>query len=302
MTSGIDASTQKFLSDIANVQARSEKAQRQLSSGLKVVVASDSPDVISQLLQVRVDLAHNTQIAGNLGRVKTEVDTAEQALSDSTALLDRVNVLGAQGATGTQTASANQILGGEVKTLMNRLVAISNTVVDGRHIFSGDRDQNNAYSLDSTQVNGVSPYGGSAATRKAQHPSGTLFSIAKSAQEVFDDPSAQNNVFGAVNAMQIALTNNDAAGIKSALANVTTASSFLNSKLAFYGTVQNQVQDATNYASDQEVRLKSELSNLQDADITQAITELTQAKYTQQAAFQARASMPKTSLFDFLFR
>jgi len=302
MTSGIDASTQKFLSDIATVQARSEKAQRQLSSGLRVAVASDSPDEISQLLQVRVDLAHNTQITSNLGRVKTEVDTAEQSLSDATTLLDRVNVLGTQGANGTQTAEANKILGGEVATLMDRLVSISNTVVDGRHIFSGDSDQNNAYALDPTQPNGVSAYGGSAATRQAQHPSGTLFSISKTAQEIFDDLSPQNNVFGAVNALQIALTNNDAAGIRTAIGNVTTASSFLNSKLAFYGTVQNQVQDATNYASDQDVRLKSELSNLQDADVTQAITELTQARYTQQAAMQARASMPKTSLFDFLFR
>ncbi len=302
MTNGIDASTQQFLTDVNAVQARSEKAQRQLSSGLRISVASDSPDEISQLLQVRVDLQHNTQVASNLGRVKTEVDTAEQALSDSTALLDRVNVLGTQGANGTQTASANQIIGGEVQTLFQRLVAISNTVVDGRHIFSGDSDQVNAYQLDNTQPNGVSAYGGTATTRQAQHPSGTLFSIAKTAQEIFDDPAPQNSVFGAVNALQIALTNNDAAGIKTALGNLTTASNFLNTKLAFYGTVQNQVREASDYASKQDVRLKSELSNLQDADITQAITELTQAKYTQQAAMQARAAVPKTSLFDFLFR
>ena len=41
---------------------------------------------------------------------------------------------------------------------------------------------------------------------------------------------------------------------------------------------------------------------LQDADLTQAITELAQAKFTQQTAMQARAAVPKTSLFDYLFR
>ena len=302
MTNGIDASTQKFLTDLSAVQARAERAQRQLSSGLRVTVASDAPDQISQLLQVRVDLQHNTQVSSNLGLVKAEVDTAEQALNSATTLMDQIKVIGTQGATGTQPASANRILGDQVSALLERLVSIGNTAVNGRHIFSGDSDQTNAYSLDATQPNGVSAYGGSAATRQAQHPSGTSFQIAKTAKEIFDDPSAQKSVFGSVNALQIALTNNDTAGIRTAVGNLGTAADFLNSKLAFYGTVQNQVQAATDFAAKQDLQLRSELSNLQDADVTEAITELTQAKFTQQAAMQARASVPKTSLFDYLFR
>ncbi len=302
MNNGIDASTQRFLTDLATIQARSEKAQRQLSSGLRITVASDSPDEISRLLQVRVDLQRNTQVSSNLGRVKTEVDSAEQALSDATAVMDQIKVLGAQALNGTQTASGNQVLGSQVSGLMERLVSIGNTSVDGRHIFSGDSDQNNAYSIDATQPNGVSAYGGSAATRHAQHPSGTSFPIAKTAQEIFDDPSGQKSVFGAVNALKIAMNKNDAAGIGAALANLGAAADFLNSKLAFYGTVQNQVQSATDFASKQDIRLKTELSSLQDADLTQAITDLTQAKFTQQTAMQARAAVPKTSLFDYLFR
>jgi flagellar hook-associated protein 3 FlgL len=302
MTNGIDSSAQRFLTDLATVQARSEKAQRQLSSGLRISVASDSPDEISRLLQVRVDLMHNTQVAANLGRVKTEVDAAEQALSDATTLTDQIKVLGTQALNGTQTPSENRILGDQISALMDRLVSIANTSVDGRHIFSGDSDQAGAYSLDATQPNGVSPYGGSATTRQAQHPGGTTFSISKTAQEIFDDPSAQRSVFGAVNALRNALTNNDADGIRTAMGNLGTAAGFLNSKLAFYGNVQNQVQGATDFASKQDLRLKTELSGLQDADLTQAITDLTQAKFTEQAAMQARAAVPKTSLFDYLFR
>ena len=302
MTNGIDSSTQKFLSDLAVIQARSERAQRQLSSGLRITVASDAPDEISHLLQVRVNLQQNTQVTQNLASVRTEVDTAEQALSDATTLLDHVRVLGTQGATGTQSASANRILGDQVGGLMERLVSLSNTSVQGRQIFSGDSDQNNAYSLDASQPNGVSAYGGSAATRQAQHPSGTSFAIAKSANEIFDDPSARNSVFGAVNALQIALTNNDSVGIRTAVGNLSTAADFLNSKLAFYGNAQNQVVEAIDFGSKNDVRLKTELSSLQDADLTQAITELTQSKFNEQAAMQARASVPKTSLFDYLFR
>ncbi len=46
--------------------------------------------------------------------------------------------------------------------------------------------------------------------------------------------------------------------------------------------------------------LKSEISGLQDADITSSILDLTQMQTQQQAALTSRAQLPKTTLFDFL--
>ena len=45
---------------------------------------------------------------------------------------------------------------------------------------------------------------------------------------------------------------------------------------------------------------ETEISGKEDADITAAALEATQASTQMQAAFQMRAKLPHTSLFDYL--
>jgi flagellin-like hook-associated protein FlgL len=74
----------------------------------------------------------------------------------------------------------------------------------------------------------------------------------------------------------------------------------LNQQLAFYGNVQNKVAQATDFASTQQTQLQTQISNLQDADLTASILQLNQAQTQEQAALQAEARVPRTTLFDFL--
>jgi flagellin-like hook-associated protein FlgL len=60
------------------------------------------------------------------------------------------------------------------------------------------------------------------------------------------------------------------------------------------------VSSATNYCQNYITRLQTQLSGIQDADETQAITELTQAQTQLQAAIESRAHIQRTTLFDFL--
>jgi flagellin-like hook-associated protein FlgL len=74
----------------------------------------------------------------------------------------------------------------------------------------------------------------------------------------------------------------------------------LSSEQAFYGSVQNRIQDAVSFGQNYDVQLKAELSQVEDADITSAALEVTQATTQLQAAFQLKAKLPHTSLFDYL--
>ena len=78
------------------------------------------------------------------------------------------------------------------------------------------------------------------------------------------------------------------------------SSNHLIAEQSFYGTVQNRIQSADNYASSMSVRLQTQLSQTEDSDVTSAALELTQATTQLQAAFQMRAKMPHNSLFDYL--
>jgi flagellar hook-associated protein 3 FlgL len=299
MLNGIDSSAEKFLNDLGRLQSRTDQAQRQISSGVRVATPSDDPDKVGNILQARANLDRTLQIRQNLERAKGEVDGGEQALANGLNILDRVLAIATQATSTTQSAETRASLSVETASLLERLVAISGGIFDGRYIFSGDADQTKPYTLDLTQASGVSSYAGTAATRQTEDPSGIRFSISKTAQEIFDNPTS-GNVFAAVNGLRIALAANDRAGITTALSAVRDASSHLNQELTFYGTAQDQISAAIELGSSQELRLKTELSNLRDSDLLEATLALNDGRIHQEAALSARARLPRTSLFDFL--
>src|SRR5262252_3578466 len=97
-----DPGNQIFLSGMARIQTRQQRAQLQLTTGLKINSISDDPDQIANLMQVRATLAQTQQIGANLGRVKTETDTAEGALQNAVSILDNVMTLAAEAQPTTQ--------------------------------------------------------------------------------------------------------------------------------------------------------------------------------------------------------
>lgn len=308
MIPAIDPSNSRFLADLAMISQRQQRAQNQISSGLKITKPSDSPGQVTQLLNAQAEVDRVTQIGTNLSSIKSEVDTAEGALENAANILDQASQLGAEGASSTQTADARANLATQVETLQQQLVGVSATSFGGRYLFSGDQDQAAPYTLDLTQPNGVASnidWSVTGATRQVLHPSGTTFAISKTAREIFDQTNADGtpaagNAFAALNNLRTALQNNDSNGINSAVADLQQTSSHLNDELAFYGNAQDQVSAAVDAVNNAEVTDKTALSNIEDADLPTAILEMTQAQTAQQAALTARGQMPRTSLFDYL--
>ncbi len=300
MISNLSPNTQQFLVELNKISDQMQQAQNQVTTGLRVSQVSDQPDVVSTLLATRASLSASQQISSNLGRVKTETDAGEQALESAVMLFDQVQTLGASGVTGTATAATNATLAQQASSYLQEMVGLADTNVEGRYIFAGDADQQSPYTVDLTQTPPVSAYLGSEATRVAQHPDGTTFSISLNAQTIFDSSDPASNVFTAITTLQTALAKNDAAGIQAANAGLSKIGDYLNQQLAFYGNVQNKVAQATDFASTQQTQLQTQISNLQDADLTASILHLNHAQTQAQAALQAEARIQRTTLFDFL--
>jgi flagellar hook-associated protein 3 FlgL len=305
MISNLTPSAEAFLANMERVQRRVEEANRQVTSGKRVNVASDAPDEVDTILQLRADQTRNTQIQSNLALAKTDADAADSALAAAAKIMDRARTLGAQGANFTLNATGRQSIADEIQSLQEQMLSISRTTVQGRYIFSGDQDGTPAYDLDLTNPTGVAALNFSSATRRVEDPAGGSFAVTRSAADIFDarnddgTPSTAN-VFAALNNLRLALTANDTAAINTASTAVQNAADHLNTAEAFYGSVQSRIQDAMNYGNSYDVQLKTELSQKEDADITAAAMTLNQGTIQLQAAFQMEAKMPRTSLFDYI--
>jgi flagellar hook-associated protein 3 FlgL len=300
MTTSLNPVNQEFINNLNRVLERLNSDQLNISSGVRIRELSDQPDQVSALLQARAALAASEQVSTNLGSVKTEVDTAEQAIQTAVQLFDQVQTLGAQGASGTQSADTRATIAVQLQSIQRQFVGIANTTIEGRFLFSGDSDQTEAYSYDGTQASPVSAYQGTASTRVAIDPSGTTFPIALTAQQIFDSNDPATNVFGAISGLVTALNNNDDGAVQASVNGLPKVAAYLNDRLAFYGNTQDQIASAAADAQRQQTGIKAQISGLQDTDVTSAILDLTQAQTQEQAALGAQAQGLRKTLFDFL--
>ncbi len=311
MISNLSGQTQVFLANVDRIQQNLAEANEEVSSGLKISVPSDDPDEVAPLLQLRADLAQNTQIQSNLTLAQTDATAADNALSSAIQLMNQAQTLATQAADTTLSASDRVSIASQIQSIQQQMVGVSNTQVQGRYIFSGDDDQTPAYEVntgDDTLGNGVNQISTSPSTRQVQDASGGSFPASETAQQIFDarndDGScAGDNVFASLTAMAQAIsstTGSDTSAIQAATANLQAASVQLNSAQGFYGNVEDRIQDAQTEASDQNTQLQTQIGNLQDADVASEALQLSQDQTQLTAAFQAQAEMPTKTLFDYL--
>ncbi|HUJ22467.1 MAG TPA: flagellin [Bryobacteraceae bacterium] len=308
MISGIDPAGAQFLANLSQTQARIERAEQEMGSGLQFQNASDAPDQVSDILALRADLSRNAQVQSNLGNVKTEVDTAEQAVSSGEQLVEQARTLAAQGATATQTATTRGALAQQAGAILDQLISLANTQLGSRYVFGGDAYQSAPYAADTVNPDaggGVVQLTAVAATRQIEDPLGNTFLVDRTAQQIFDDQNsdgtpAADNVFVAVNQLRVALQNNDVPGIQNSVDALTEADDYMNQQLGFYGAAQQRIAAASDLAQNLNLSYQTALSSKQDADLAQAVMELQQGQTQQQASLTVRAQMPRTSLFDYL--
>ena len=305
MITNLDSGTQYFLSAVERVQRRLADANLQVASGKRVNAPSDAPDEISAILQFKAEQSRNQQIRANLALASTGADAADQSLDAGIKLMERARVLATQAGNPTMDAAGRLSIANEIRSLQEQMVAQSRTAVQGRFIFSGSQDLNPAYSLDLTAATGVTQLHTAPATVRIEDPAGGSFAATKTAQEIFDSRNpdgtvAAGNVFASLNSLRLALENNDDAALDAAAMSLRAGSDHLNAMQSFYGDVQRRIDDAVNFASSQDVVLKTQLAQKEDADVAAAAMEMTQANTQLQAAFQMRSMIRQNSLFDYL--
>jgi len=300
MLSNLSPAMQQFLNNLNQIGDRMQKAQAQVSTGLKITQASDAPDQISSLLQARASLGSTQQTLSNLGRATTEVNAGEQALQTAVQLFDQVQTLGTEGDSSLQTATTKATLAQQLDSILQQMVGLTGTTVEGRYIFSGDSDQQVPYTYDATQSPPVSAYLGQPSTRVIQDPNGATFSVALTAQQIFDSADPTTNVFSAIEGLSTALKNNDSAAIQTSVSGLAGVASYLNAQLATYGTTQDRITSATDLGNNLQTQLQTQISGIQDADMTQSILDMTQAQTQQQAALDSESKLPQQTLFSYL--
>ncbi len=109
----------------------------QMSSGKKIQKPSDDPIVAARALKLRTNVAEIAQYKTNAKDALSWLEITEQAITNTTDMLKRINALANQGATGTLTAENRASIATEISELKDQIVNEANVSYAGRYVFGG---------------------------------------------------------------------------------------------------------------------------------------------------------------------
>ena len=259
-------------------------AMEQLSTGKKINSAADNASGLAISTRMTAQIRGLDQAVSNANDAISMISTAEGALDEITAMLQRVRELGVQAGTGTTSTQDRDYLNQEYTHLLAEIERVAqNTQWNGREILDGNA--------------AGSGLGTSVAFQVGMNPSQTL------SVGFGDFTSAGNGIMTSLNGYTLNSGSSSIASSITAASNVITAADValeaVSNQRATFGAVSNRLTHAIDNLTNVKTQAEGARSRIMDTDYAQSTSELARTQIIQQAgtAMLAQANqLPATVL------
>lgn len=284
--------SQRSLQGLHTSLERVARIQEQLSTGRVLNRPSDSPTDTTAAMRIRESLAEVKQFARNAADGQgwlNQIDSTLQSMVDQTR---RARDLAVQGVNaGTASPTSREALALEVDQLRDSLISLANTRYLDRPVFGGVTTGNVAYDPDGQYV-------GAPGSVDRTIAEGVKVRVDMDATAAFGANGA--NLFDDLESLSNALRSGDTAGVRAGLDALDTGMDRLTSALADVGSRANRIDRAVQRTVDDELSLRTSLSEIENVDLPKALVDLHLQETAYQAALGATARVMQPSLMDFL--
>lgn len=301
VTQGMLASN--MLRNLSASYAQLGKYQDQLSTGKKINRPSDDPVVAMKGMVYRTNLTEVQQYKRNFSEAYSWIENSDDALDKATQALQRIRELVVQASNDTYESSQRASIAREVQQLTDHLVSIANTKVGDKYIFNGTDtlkqpvDLNQAppvVSTNSQQVN-------------IELSQGIYIPVNVDATKIFGYDNTATAANGNRLFSDLQFLNNDLNDSTKSGKDINQYLSYIDKHInnflsarAELGARMNRIQLMEDRIDQQEVIANKILSNNEDADIEQVITDLKTQESVHRAALGVGARIIQPTLLDFL--
>lgn len=280
--------------------------ENQVATGKRVYYASDDPAAAGLILELRNRLRQNDQFQEN-------AENAIAWLSETDSVLLQINDLLIQARADTE-AGANEALTPEdmmalaeqVNGYLENALAFANDQYQGKSLFGGTNTTQAAF-------NATRDSGTNWITSVTANPNGIGGAILRqvgnetiqiniSGSEVFqpDGAGGSEDLFGVLITLRDALASADPEAVGACLESIDLVMENVNDSLAQVGAQVNQLSFMQDRMLAQEVNLTGELSEEEDADLIEVMTQLTLEQNAYQAALNVGSMIIQPSLVNFI--
>jgi flagellar hook-associated protein 3 FlgL len=298
--------TRSVLSDLNRIAAQQDLTRRQMSSGKAITKPSDDPYGAARAMSLRTDLAGVKQHQRNVDEAQSWMSATSTTLSSITDLAQKARELTVQGATDTLSQSGRDAIADQIDQLIAGMKQEGNATYDGRYVLGGSRTNTPPYDSTLTKtdpsVTTNDAYSGDAASQLREIGPGVTIAVNVHGDEVLGGASGSSgNLLGVLRDIATHLRSGDTAALGGG--DIKAVSDQIDNLLAVQARVgagMNRLDTASSRLAQIEESTTSMLSNTEDADMAEVITNYSTQQAVYQSALNAGARIVQTSLLDFL--
>jgi flagellar hook-associated protein 3 FlgL len=284
--------TSRSISSLQTGLSKLAKLQEQMTTGKVLNRPSDSPTDTTSAMRIRSSLADVKQYGRNADDGNAWLTTIDSALTSANDQVLRARDLALQGAnTGVAGPTAREALAAEVDQIRGGLIDTANSNYLGRPVFGGVTAGPKAYDAAGTYV-------GTAGAVNRTVSEGTTIRVDVDGQQAFGP--AGDTVFDHLAALSTALRAGDQTAISASITALNADRDQITTTQTDVGSRQVRVEAAVQAASDNELKLKTSLSTVENADLPKVIVDLQSQQVAYQASLAATSKVMQPSLLDFL--
>lgn len=290
---------------IGDLQNRLQKTQEQIASGRRILTPSDDPVAATRALDVTQTQSINNQYAVNRQYAKNTLGQVEGTLTGVTSLMQDVKTTIIAAGNGTLSDTERGFMASELNGRLEQLLGLANSRdATGNYLFSGFQSNTAPFST----IPAVPPalpgvaYNGDSGVQKLQVDATRQMAINTPGSTVFQGGASGifQTITGLVALLNEPGTTNLATGLAAANTNIDLALDNVLTVRASVGVSLQELDTLDNVGADRNLQYSQILSELQDLDYTQALTQLSQQQITLEAAQKSFVKTSGLSLFNFI--
>jgi flagellar hook-associated protein 3 FlgL len=295
-------SNQAIFDNISNnlawVTEAVSKANTVVSSNKRINQLSDDPVGLVTVLDLRSSLANVEQLGRNITTGKSWLTMGESALTQVGDLLSEGKTLSVQMANATQNSTQRANAVTLVDGYLRQLLSLANTEVGGRYIFAGTATDTAPFAFDDEDNPTAVTYSGNDTAFAVRIGKNLTVEVGRDGEEVFG--TGGNSIFQTLLDLKTDLANNDVGGIQETLDKLDDDLDNIRTLISSTGARVIRLDTKGKIIEDLNLTYTDRKSQIEDADIAQAIMDLKGKELAYQAALASSSKVMGMSLLDYL--
>ena len=283
------------LSAINQASSALAHAQQQVSTGRRVSTAGDDPLAIQQVIGERAGIGAIDAYTRTSASAAARLAATDSVLTGMGDKLTAASVAALSARGSSVDPAARAAASAQVRSLRDALVSDINTSFQGTYLFSGTVATQPAYA----RVAGAWTYQGNGSTAQVEVERGRLVSVTFDGQSIAQGSDTQD-VFPVLDDLATAIDNGDNTAIGVGIDAVERAFGRTQRALGALGADEQGLDQAAARLASLRTAAETRRSSLEDVNMAEAVTRMTQAESAYRAALTAVSTAERQSLLDYL--